>query len=144
MSEGKQGNDRFGKFGIVGFTSITKTNDFVDYLEKGQVMGTRCRDCGRSFFPPRADCCQCFSDNTEWFEITGRGKLVTYSRLEYAPAGFETDLPYCIGLVDFGHVKVFGRISREIPDNEIKSGMEMGLTVKSLPGGRITYVFDRT
>ena len=29
----KEVDDRFKKFGTVSFTSITKTNDFIDYLE---------------------------------------------------------------------------------------------------------------
>ena len=33
-------DDRFKKFGTVSFTGISKTNDFIDYLQKGQVMGT--------------------------------------------------------------------------------------------------------
>jgi len=81
----KEVDDRFKKFGTVSFTAITKTNDFIDYLEKGKVMGTRCKDCGQSFFPPRSDCYQCLPGEMEWFEVSGTGKLVTYSKLEYAP-----------------------------------------------------------
>jgi len=136
-------DDRFNRFGFVSFTSITKINDFIDHLEEGRIMGTRCEDCGIHFFPPRADCHQCFSDNMEWFEISGKGTLVTYSRLEYAPAGFDSDLPYCIALVDYGHVKVFGRIAGDIPEEEVKPGMEMSIAVKTLAGGQLTYVFQK-
>ncbi|NNL78740.1 MAG: DNA-binding protein, partial [Desulfobacterales bacterium] len=52
----KDVDDRFKKFGTVSFTSITKTNDFIDYLESGAVKGTRCAVCGLVFFPPRSDC----------------------------------------------------------------------------------------
>ena len=64
-------DDRFKKFGTVSFTSISKINDFVDYLEKGQVVGTKCKDCGLIFFPARADCYQCLSSNMDWFEVSG-------------------------------------------------------------------------
>lgn len=143
MSKKTSVDDRFNKFGFVSFTSITKINDFIDHLEKGRIMGTRCKDCGLHFFPPRADCHQCLSGNMEWFEISGKGTLVTYSKLEYAPAGFDSDLPYCIALVDYGHVKVFGRISSDIPEEEVKPGMEMCIAVKTLPGGQLTYVFQK-
>ncbi len=52
MSLTKEVDDRFKKFGTVSFTAITKTNDFIDYLEKGTVAGTRCKVCGLVFFPP--------------------------------------------------------------------------------------------
>jgi uncharacterized OB-fold protein len=141
MSKVKEVDDRFKKFGTVSFTSITKINDFVKYLEDNKVMGTRCKDCGKAFFPPRADCHQCLTSNMEWFEVKGKGKLLTYSKLEYAPVGFEGDLPYRIALLDYGDYKVFGRISGNLPEGEIKPGMEMQTVVNRLPNGQLNYVF---
>jgi uncharacterized OB-fold protein len=141
MSNVKEVDDRFKKFGTVSFTSITKTNDFIDYLEKGQVMGTRCKDCKMAFFPPRADCHQCLASNMEWFEVVGKGKLISYSKLEYAPIGFQEDVPYCIALLDYGDYKVFGRISSDLPEGEIKVGMQMKTAVNTLPNGQLNYVF---
>ncbi len=95
MSKKKKEMDvRFKKFGTVSFTSTTKVNDFIDYLEEGKVMGSRCKECGLVFFPPRADCYKCFSSDMEWFDVTGNGKLMAYSKLKYAPVGFDEDLPY--------------------------------------------------
>lgn len=138
----KNVDDRFKKFGTVSFTEISKVNDFVGYLEKGKVMGTRCRKCGRLFFPPRADCCSCFASDVEWFEVTGKGKLVTYSTLKFAPVGFGDDLPYSIALLDYGTYKVFGRISSGVSNEQIKVGMEMKTTVNTLSNGQINYVFE--
>ncbi len=136
-------DDRFKKFGTVSFTSITKINDFVDYLEKGQVVGTKCKDCGLSFFPARADCYQCLSSNMEWFEVSGTGKLITYSKLEYAPVGFGDDLPYAIALLDYGDYKVFGRLAPDLSEDEISVGMEMKTVVNQLPNGQMNYVFQK-
>lgn len=139
----KEVDDRFKKFGTVSFTAITKTNDFVGYLEQGKVMGTRCRKCGIEFFPPRADCFQCLSSDMEWFEVTGTGKLLTYSKLQYGPMGFEGDLPYYIAVLDYGNYKVFGRIAREVADDEIKVGMDMKTVVQKLPNDQLNYVFQK-
>jgi uncharacterized OB-fold protein len=141
--EKKEIDDRFKKFGAVSFTSLTKVNDFVDYLEKGKVMGTRCVDCGQVFFPPRADCYKCLSSNVEWFEVSGKGKLITYSQLKYAPVGFENDLPYSIAVLDYGDYKIFGRIASHVPDDDIKLGMEMKTVVNKLSNGRLNYVFEK-
>lgn len=141
MSQKKDVDDRFKQFGTVSFTSITKTNDFIDYLKDNKVMGTRCKDCGLSFFPPRADCHQCLASNMEWFEVSGKGKLVSYSKLQYAPIGFENDVPYCIALLDYGDYKVFGRIAKDLTDEDIQVGMEMQAVVNTLPNGQLNYVF---
>ncbi len=140
---GREVDDRFKKFGTVSFTSITKTNDFIGYLENGTVNGTRCKVCGLVFFPPRSDCYQCLSDKMEWFEVSGMGTLVTYSKLEYAPIGFQDDVPYCLALLDYGDYKVFGRIDRDLPDEEIAVGMEMKTAANTLPNGQLNYVFKK-
>ena len=134
---------RFNKFGTVSFTSTSKVNDFIDNLKQGKVTGTQCKDCGTKFFPPRADCYKCLTSNMDWFEVDGKGKLVTYSKLEYAPIGFENDLPYCIAVVDFGDYKVFGRISSDLTDAEIKVGMDLKAVVNNLPNGQLNYVFQK-
>ena len=144
MGKNKEVDERFKKFGTVSFTSIAKTNDFIDYLEAGKVMGTRCKDCGIVFFPPRADCYRCVASNMEWFEVTGTGKLVTYSKLEFAPVGFEDDVPYSIALLDYGTYKVFGRIAGNVPEEIIKIGMPMKTVANTLPNGQLNYVFEAT
>lgn len=143
MGKKKEVDDRFKKFGTVSFTSISKVNDFIDYMEKGKVMYTRCKDCGLVFFPPRADCYQCLTSNMEWLEVSGNGKLISYSKLEYAPVGFGDDLPYSIALLDYGDYKVFGRIASDIPDEKIQVGMEMRTEVNNLPNGQLNYVFRK-
>jgi len=139
----KELDTRFSKFGTVSFTSITKTNDFVGYLEQGKVMGTKCKTCNVKFFPPRADCYKCLSNDMEWFEVAGKGKLLTFSKLQYGPVGFEGDLPYSIAVADFGDYKVFGRLSTDIPENDIRVGMEVKTVATSLPNGQINYVFEK-
>jgi hypothetical protein len=141
MAGKKESDERFKKFGTVSFTSLTKTNDFIDWLEKGKVAGTRCQDCGRSFFPPRADCFHCLASHMEWFEVTGSGKLVSFSKLEYGPAGFQEDVPYCIALLDYGQFKVFGRIGQDVSEKDLAVGMPMKTIVNLLPSGQLNYVF---
>ena len=142
MASNKEIEFLFNRFGTISFTSTTKVNDFIKYLEQGKVCGTRCIDCGMVFFPPRNDCYQCLSSNIEWFEIEGSGELLTYSRLQYAPIGFEEDLPYTLAVLDFGGYKVFGRISADIEDKDIEVGMKMKVAANELPNGQLNYVFQ--
>ena len=144
MGKKREIDDRFKKFGTVSFTSISRINDFITRLEKGIVSGTRCKECSLVFFPPRADCHQCLSSHMDWFDVSGTGKLVTYSKLEYAPIGFGDDLPYAIALLDYGDYKVFGRIAQEVPEEDIRVGMDMKTVVNELPNGQLNYVFQKS
>jgi len=139
----KEVDDRFKRFGTVSFTAITKTNDFIGYLEKGKVMGTRCKGCAAIYFPPRSDCFRCLDSNMEWFEVSGTGRLLSFSELKYGPVGFEDDLPYTIALLDYGDYKVFGRISKDIPYEDLNVGMGLKTEFNTLPNGQLSYVFKR-
>lgn len=140
MSKKKE-DVRFGKFGTVSFTRTTRVNDFIDHLENGNVMYTRCNTCGTVFFPPRADCGQCLASDMEWREVAGTGKLVSYSRLEYAPVGFDADLPYSIAMLDYGDYQIFGRLDKDVDLTQVKIGMPMTTVVNELPNGQLNFVF---
>lgn len=137
----KEIDNRFSRFGTVSFTGLTRVNDFVDRLQQGSVMGTQCKTCGTSYFPPRADCCKSLDSDMGWFEVTGTGTLLAYSTLSYAPKGFDQDLPYTIAVVDFGSVRVFGRLDGAIPTETIAIGMPLTLAVRTLPDGNMSYEF---
>lgn len=142
MSEKKE-DVRFGKFGTVSFTKTTRVNDFIDHLEGGKVMYTVCKSCGAKFFPPRADCAACLSSDMEWREVSGTGKLVSYSQLQYALVGFEKDVPYSIAMLDYGEYQVFGRLDNNLALAEVKIGMPMTTVVNQLTNGQVNYIFKK-
>lgn len=139
----KDVDDRFKKFGTVSFTKISKVNDFIGYLEQGKVMATKCKACGAVFFPPRADCSGCLSSDMEWSEVKGTGNIISFSKLQYGPVGFEDDLPYTIALAQFADIKVFGRMSKDLADDEIKVGMKVTVAPLNLGDERLLYQFNK-
>jgi uncharacterized OB-fold protein len=134
----------FDKFGKVSFVSETKAADFIKHLEAGKVAITRCKTCGMVYSPPKMDCSNCNSSDMEWLGVKGKGRLISYSTLYFAPTGFEDDLPYTLGLAEFEQgVKIFGRLSKEIPQDELKIGMELKVAPVILPADRISYQFEK-
>ena len=132
----------FENFGTVSFTAESKTEDFINYLTQGKVMTTRCKKCGTSYFPPKMDCPGCLDSEVEWFEIKNDGKLVTYTIVHYGPSGFEDEAPYTLGIGEFdGGMKVFGRLSKNIEESDIKPGMVIKIAPVKLPDDRIAYEF---
>ena len=79
----------------------------------------------------------------EWFEVSGNGKLLSFSKLEYGPVGFEKDLPYTIAILDYGDYKVFGRLAPDLKESDVKVGMELKTVVNRLPNGQLNYVFQK-
>jgi len=128
----------FEKFGEISYIAETKVADFVKYLEEGEIAATKCKACGRLYFPPRADCIDCLSSDVEWIPLSGRGKLITYTTAYFAPAGFEA--PYTLAVAELEEgVRVFTRISKDVKQDEIEIGMDVKLVPIRLADDRITY-----
>ena len=130
----------FEQFGIISFTGTTKTEQFVEFLKANELKGTVCKECGAKYFPPRSDCSACLSDQMDWFPIAGEGTLIYFTKAMLAPAGFEKDVPYMLGVADFADgVKVFGRIDRSLPDDVVKPGMKVKVRAVDLGSDRLSY-----
>jgi uncharacterized protein len=129
----------FDKFGRKSFTGITKTAKFVDLLQENKIDGTVCKKCGAKFFPPRADCATCLSNEMDWFDMPTKGKLETFTTAYYAPFGFEADPPYTMGVVDFGGLKLFARLSKDIKIADIAVGMDVSVRPLKYDDGQISF-----
>lgn len=116
----------FKWFGKVNFSPFTKVTEFAQYLKDGYLMGSKCNKCEAKSFPPRADCDVCMSDDFEFFEMSGRAKLHTFTKIVAAPTGFEDVSPYIVGLVDLEDGgRALAWIGNSIKEEKIKIGMEL-------------------
>lgn len=69
-------------------------------LKKDKLMGLKCNDCGTYTCPPTMACCNCASTNHEIVEMSGKGKIVTFTVVNIAPEGRENEVPYTIAMVE--------------------------------------------
>jgi len=76
----------------------------------------------------------------DWFPISGEGTLLTFTTAMYAPAGFENDVPYSLGVAEFADgLKVFGRLDKSMPEDQLKAGMKVKVRVVNLDDDRLSY-----
>ena len=131
----------FEKFGGIGYVSDTEVTPFLRYLMEGKIAGTRCKSCERLYFPPRAQCVRCLSSDMDWTEMNGKAILITYTTIYSAPAGFEEDVPYTLGVARLEEgPKVLARLDKNIDRSGIAIGMKLKLISKKLAeSGRVTY-----
>ena len=116
----------FKWFGKVNFSPYTKVTDFAQHLKDGHLMGSVCKKCGAKSFPPRADCEVCMSSEFDFFEMSGKAKLHTYTKIVAAPTGFEEVVPYIVGVVDMEEGgRALAWIGESIQEKEIKIGMDL-------------------
>ena len=92
-----------------------------------RLIGSRCPKCGAIYFPRRSLCVKCGSRELEEYKLSEKGKLLSYTVIrEDAPAGFERQTPYIVGLVELEDgVKILSQIVDVFPED-----LEVGIPVE--------------
>jgi len=98
---------------------------FYKFMLQNKLMAGKCRKCGKTHLPPRPLCDSCFSQDFEWFEVSGKGKLLTYTVIHIAPAQFQALAPYAVGIVELeSGLRIPGMING-IEDSRLAIGMAL-------------------
>ena len=133
--------------------SQTKVKRFVDELAAGRIMATRCKKCGKTYYPPVADCSNCMQSDMEWKQISHEGILATFTKIHVPPEHFavrQSLMPFSsiqfepcpIGLLEVeGGLKIMGWMPKA-DVKKIKVGMKMKAMSQVLPDGNITIVLE--
>ena len=79
----------------------SESKPFWDGCNEEKLLIQHCKDCDKHIFYPRAVCPHCMSDQIEWVEASGKGKVYSYTiaRRGAGPA-FADDAPYVVALID--------------------------------------------
>jgi uncharacterized OB-fold protein len=100
---------------------------FYKFLKEGKLMAGKCQKCGKIHLPPRPFCDNCASQQFTWMEVSGKGKLVTYTIINIAPAQFQSLAPYAVGIVELENgLRIPGMI-QGIAQEQLKIGMDLTL-----------------
>lgn len=76
---------------------------FTEYnkaLKKGSLLGLKCNDCGTVTCPPMMVCQSCAGTGLDICELSGQGKIVTFTTSYITAEGRECEVPYTIILVE--------------------------------------------
>jgi uncharacterized OB-fold protein len=75
-------------------------------------------------------------------EVNEKGKLLTYSVINYGPLGFEEEAPYILGIVEFKDgLRVLSRISKKISPDTINIGMELQVVPVKIGEEKVSFEF---
>jgi uncharacterized OB-fold protein len=76
------------------------TRPFWEAAKRHELVMPRCKTCDNLFFYPRSECPRCLSNHLEWMQVSGRGRLHTYTIVyQSANAAFRDDTPYIYAVV---------------------------------------------
>lgn len=107
------------------------TQPFWDATKRNELVIPHCNTCDEHFWYPRAACPRCLTENWDWSQVTGMGRLHAYTvvRQPGNPA-FNDDVPYVNALVmlDEG-VKIFSNLVDVDVDG---GGWEIGMRLEAV------------
>jgi uncharacterized OB-fold protein len=98
---------------------------FYKFIAQDKLMAGKCTRCGKIHLPPRPLCDNCFSQQFTWTEVSGKGKLLTFSVIHIAPPQFQDLTPYAVGIIQLENgAKIPGMITA-IPQEQLRKGMDL-------------------
>jgi uncharacterized OB-fold protein len=114
---------------------------FWDGLRQRKVLIQRCRDCSLSFFYPRSNCPRCLSAALDWTEVSGLGRLYTYTvaRRPTAPM-FQDEAPQKIAVVELDEGPRLTTTLVNVDEKDIQVGMRLRPVFEDVPGREVTLL----
>lgn len=99
-----------------------------------RLAGSRCEQCGETFFPSRKNCPQCMSDRSlQPVALSSRGTLDGFVVATVAPPGF--GVPHAQGFIrlDDGGPRIFSLLTGHEEGRRLKAGC--GMRLEWVPAG---------
>jgi uncharacterized OB-fold protein len=101
-------------------------------LTPGQeaLQGSRCPDCGESFYPPRAVCLNCYREGLETVALSRKGKLYTFTIARMALPGTLVPAPYVIAQVELPEGLHIQTVLADVDPETVKIGMDLEFVIE--------------
>jgi uncharacterized OB-fold protein len=74
--------------------------EYLKNIQEGVFRAYKCVDCGMVIAPPSGSCYGCGSNNMEWTDVSGKGKLVSFTVIHVAPEEFVEEVPYYVAIIE--------------------------------------------
>jgi len=99
------------------------------------LVGVRCDNCGRVFFPPRDICPVCHRESIgkmKRLELSGKGTVYSYTLVQDAHPQFEMLKPYILAMVEMDEgVKITSQII-DVEPEDVHIGMKVEAVMRKL------------
>ena len=109
---------------------------FYSFLSQNKLMAGKCLKCGKIHLPPRPLCDNCYSAQFEWMQISGEGKLLTYTVIHIAPTQFQELAPYSIGIIQLADDLKLPGVIQNVPLDQLKIGMTLKVAFNACDGSQ--------
>lgn len=97
-----------------------------------RLQASRCCGCGLLEFPPRRHCRQCGSQETEEVQLSGRGRILSYTRVYQPARGFRDAAGSVTALIDLEEgVRVIAQLT-DVDPEDVAIGQVVEMVIRRL------------
>jgi hypothetical protein len=108
-------------------------------LKQDKLLGLKCKECGAINVPPKMACGKCGNTDMDIFELSGKGKIRTFTNVNVTSEAREGETPYTIVMVELDEGPwIMGNLI-EIEQNELTMdliGRRVKMGHKVFPGDK--------
>ena len=118
--------------------------EYLQNIQDGHFKAYKCVDCGMVIAPPSGSCYGCGSSKMEWTEVSGKGKLVSFTVIHIAPDEFADEAPYYIAIVELEEgTRVSARLLGYDPlkPEEVKLDSDVKMEFETIASGKKYLAF---
>jgi uncharacterized OB-fold protein len=96
---------------------------------KPVLLGSRCPNCGAYYFPKRHICIACGHEGLDEAELSGRGKVWTYTIAGQTPPGSLVEAPYALAVVELPEKVAIRSVLTDVDLDKVKVGMDVEIVL---------------
>ena len=105
---------------------LPTVENFYRFCSEGRLMAVKCSQCNSLICPPRSICpiC-CAAKESEWVEMKGKGKLLTYTVIHFPPSQFQALAPYAVGILQLQEGPRLPGMIKNVKLEDLRIGMDL-------------------
>ena len=106
----------------------TASRFFISLRDEKKIIATRCGTCDKTFLPPRKSCPTCFTENTEWVNVSDEGTVLAFTvarrTLAAIPADRKVPVIWALIKLDGADTALLHYLD-EVKPEDLKIGMRV-------------------
>jgi uncharacterized OB-fold protein len=112
--------------------------EYTAALKENRLLGLKCLDCSAITVPPRMVCRQCSGPDLNVHQLSGKGKIVTFTVVYVAPQNFVGKTPYLVIMVELDEGPwIMGNLAGVDPGNASVDLMDKKVRIIKRPPAEI-------
>jgi uncharacterized OB-fold protein len=123
---------------------VTVARFWREQKNRYNLLGTKCGNCDRIFFPPKEICEDCHRKSIGKMtdmKLGGSGKIVSYTIVHDGPEAFKTQLPYTLAIIELDEGPQI--TAQVVPSPNKNSDSEDQINNGLKIGSRVTNIFRK-